>query len=190
MNLKRLFFWAFIFSVLLGYVLLSEKKPVEKKEPTYSTKLVKVFSFSPQDMQSVEIIQENKKVILKKNSESWELVSPEPNQEVRREAITSIISAITDTINIEVITDAPEDLTQYGLSSPPTLLNIFLVGQYEFNTLIRRPENRAIAQRITLNNYIDPLTVAETGRYQILFVNFLPKLNVPVSNTKEHYILP
>ncbi len=30
MNLKRLFFWAFIFSVLLGYVLLSEKMPVEK----------------------------------------------------------------------------------------------------------------------------------------------------------------
>ena len=45
------------------------------------------------------------------------------------------------------------------------LLNIFLVGQYEFNALIRRPENRAIAQRITLNYYIDPLTVAETGEY-------------------------
>jgi hypothetical protein len=131
MNLKRLFFWAFVFSVLLGYVLLSEKKPVEKKELRDSTKLVKVFSFSPEDMRSVEIIQENKKVILKKISKKWEVVSPEPNQEVRREAITSIISAITDTINIEVITDAPEDLTQYGLSSPSTLLKIFLVGKGE-----------------------------------------------------------
>ena len=45
------------------------------------------------------------------------------------------------------------------------LLNIFLVGQYEFNTLIVRPENRAIAQRITLNYYIEPLTLAETGEY-------------------------
>ncbi|MCP4338663.1 MAG: AAA family ATPase [Desulfobulbaceae bacterium] len=45
------------------------------------------------------------------------------------------------------------------------LLNIFLVGQYEFNSLIRRPENRAIAQRITLNYYIEPLTAAETGEY-------------------------
>lgn len=45
------------------------------------------------------------------------------------------------------------------------LLNIFLVGQYEFNALIRRPENRAIAQRITLNYYIEPLTAAETGEY-------------------------
>lgn len=45
------------------------------------------------------------------------------------------------------------------------LLNIFLVGQYEFNALIRRPENRAIAQRVTLNYYIEPLTVAETGEY-------------------------
>ena len=131
MNLKRLFFWAFIFSVLLGYVLLSEKKPVEKKTMKDNTKLVKVFSFSPDEMQKVEIIQENKKVILKKNSESWELISPEPKKEVRQEAVTSIISAITDTINIEVITDAPEDLTQYGLSSPSTILNIFLVGKHE-----------------------------------------------------------
>ena len=45
------------------------------------------------------------------------------------------------------------------------LLNIFLVGQYEFNALIRRPENRAIVQRITLNYYIEPLTVEETGDY-------------------------
>jgi hypothetical protein len=131
MNLKRLFFWAFIFSVLLAYVLLTEQKPAEKKPVTDNKKLVKVFSFSPKDMQSVEIIQENKKVILKKNSESWELVSPEPNQEVRQEAITSIISAITDTINIEVITDNPEDLTQYGLSSPSTILNIFLDNKDE-----------------------------------------------------------
>jgi hypothetical protein len=131
MNLKRLFFWAFIFSVLLGYVLLSEKKPVEKKEIKDNTKLIKVFSFSPEDMQRVEIIQKNKKVILKKVSGNWELVSPEPKKEVRQEAVTSIISAITDTINIEVITDAPEDLTQYGLSSPSTILNIFLEDKHE-----------------------------------------------------------
>ncbi len=45
------------------------------------------------------------------------------------------------------------------------LLNIFFVGQYEFNELIRRPENRAIAQRLTLNYYIEPLTLEETGEY-------------------------
>ena len=45
------------------------------------------------------------------------------------------------------------------------LLNIFFVGQYEFNELIRRPENRAIAQRLTLNFYIEPLTLEETGDY-------------------------
>jgi len=48
-------------------------------------------------------------------------------------------------------------------SSP--LLNIFFVGQYEFNELIRRPENRAIAQRLTLNYYIEPLTQRETEDY-------------------------
>jgi len=136
MNLKRLFFWGLIFSVLLGYVLLSEKKPVEKKEVKENTKLIKVFSFSPEDMQRVEIIQKNKKVILKKVSEKWEIVSPEPKKEVRQEAVTSIISAITDTINIEVITEAPEDLTQYGLSSPSTILNIFLEGKEDPTVLL------------------------------------------------------
>lgn len=48
-------------------------------------------------------------------------------------------------------------------SSP--LLNIFFVGQYEFNEIIRRPENRAVAQRLTLNYYIEPLTLEETGAY-------------------------
>lgn len=48
-------------------------------------------------------------------------------------------------------------------SSP--LLNIFFVGQYEFNEIIRRPENRAVAQRLTLNYYIEPLTLEETGKY-------------------------
>ena len=131
MKLKRLFFWAIIFSALLCYVLLTEQKPAEKEEIKPGTKLVKVFSFSPDEMQKVEIIQKNKKVILKKISKKWEIVSPEAKQEVRQEAVTSIISAITDTINIEVITDAPEDLTQYGLSSPSTILNIFLEGKQE-----------------------------------------------------------
>lgn len=48
-------------------------------------------------------------------------------------------------------------------SSP--LLNIFFVGQYEFNEIIRRPENRAVAQRLTLNYYIEPLSLEETGKY-------------------------
>ncbi len=48
-------------------------------------------------------------------------------------------------------------------SSP--LLNIFFVGQYEFNEIIRRPENRAVAQRLTLNYYIEPLSAEETGEY-------------------------
>jgi type II secretory pathway predicted ATPase ExeA len=48
-------------------------------------------------------------------------------------------------------------------SSP--LLTIFFVGQNEFNEIIRRPENRAVAQRLTLNYSIETLTIEETGEY-------------------------
>jgi general secretion pathway protein A len=45
------------------------------------------------------------------------------------------------------------------------LLNIFFVGQDEFNEILDRRENRAVAQRLTLNYHLRPLTVQETDSY-------------------------
>ncbi|MFA6012518.1 MAG: AAA family ATPase [Desulfobacteraceae bacterium] len=45
------------------------------------------------------------------------------------------------------------------------LLNIFFVGQAEFNTKLLEPENRSVRQRITISNHIQPLTEKETGDY-------------------------
>ncbi len=45
------------------------------------------------------------------------------------------------------------------------LINIFFVGQMEFNEILLRPENRAIRQRITVNYNIEPLTEKETREY-------------------------
>jgi general secretion pathway protein A len=45
------------------------------------------------------------------------------------------------------------------------LLNIFFVGQNEFNSILLQPENRALLRRITITYNIDPLDQAETGEY-------------------------
>ncbi|MBU1168876.1 MAG: AAA family ATPase [Proteobacteria bacterium] len=45
------------------------------------------------------------------------------------------------------------------------LLNIFFVGQMEFNTKLLEPENRAVRQRLTISNHIQPLSEKETGDY-------------------------
>ncbi len=45
------------------------------------------------------------------------------------------------------------------------LINIFFVGQNEFNEILNRSQNRAVRQRLTLNYNIDPLTPDETGEY-------------------------
>ena len=45
------------------------------------------------------------------------------------------------------------------------LINIFFVGQSEFNDIIVRPRNRAIRQRITINYNISALSEAETENY-------------------------
>jgi len=45
------------------------------------------------------------------------------------------------------------------------LINIFFVGQNEFNEILLKHENRALCQRITINYNIEPLTRSETGDY-------------------------
>ena len=45
------------------------------------------------------------------------------------------------------------------------LLNIFFVGQNEFNNILMKTECRPLRQRITVTYNIDPLTEKETGEY-------------------------
>ena len=45
------------------------------------------------------------------------------------------------------------------------LINIFFVGQIEFNSIILEPQNSAIRQRISANYDLKPLSVKETGKY-------------------------
>lgn len=45
------------------------------------------------------------------------------------------------------------------------LLNILLVGQCDFHALIHRPENQAIVRKLAVNQFIEPLTLEETGEY-------------------------
>jgi type II secretory pathway predicted ATPase ExeA len=45
------------------------------------------------------------------------------------------------------------------------LLNIFFVGQNEFNSILLQPENRALMRRITITYNLDPLDPAETCSY-------------------------
>ena len=45
------------------------------------------------------------------------------------------------------------------------LINIFFVGQQEFNSILLTPQNRALAQRITVRYHIEPLSQNETGNY-------------------------
>jgi general secretion pathway protein A len=45
------------------------------------------------------------------------------------------------------------------------LLNIFFVGQNEFNSILLQPENRALMRRITITYNLDPLDHAETCEY-------------------------
>ena len=45
------------------------------------------------------------------------------------------------------------------------LINIFFVGQPEFNEMLREDRNRAVRQRISVNYHINPLSEAETRKY-------------------------
>ena len=45
------------------------------------------------------------------------------------------------------------------------LINIFFVGQTEFNDTLRQERNKAVRQRISVSYHLDPLTETETGKY-------------------------
>jgi general secretion pathway protein A len=45
------------------------------------------------------------------------------------------------------------------------LINIFFVGQSEFNRMLNEERNKAVKQRITVSYHIDPLTELETREY-------------------------
>ncbi|MEJ2032028.1 MAG: ATPase, T2SS/T4P/T4SS family, partial [Deltaproteobacteria bacterium] len=45
------------------------------------------------------------------------------------------------------------------------LLNIFFIGQSEFNQVLEDPHNKALRQRISVNYHIDTLSEAETADY-------------------------
>jgi len=45
------------------------------------------------------------------------------------------------------------------------LINIFFVGQSEFNKMLNEERNKAVRQRITVSYHIDPLTEQETRAY-------------------------
>ncbi len=45
------------------------------------------------------------------------------------------------------------------------LINIFFVGQIEFNSIILDPKNSALRQRISVNYNLQPLSARETGEY-------------------------
>jgi len=45
------------------------------------------------------------------------------------------------------------------------LINIFFVGQIEFNRFLLEPKNSALRQRISVNYDLQPLSVKETGQY-------------------------
>lgn len=163
MNIKRLFFWGALFFLLLGYVLIFEKKPVEKISEPDGTELTPVFAFSQEDIVHLEIIHKNKRVVLKRTARSWQAISPKPKQKLRQEAIRSLLSAIVDAVVISVIADDPKDLSQFGLSRPSSVLNIFL--EEKDKPVVFLLGNKT---PITISMYAmekDKNTVIETGTF-------------------------
>jgi general secretion pathway protein A len=86
-----------------------------------------------------------------------------------------LIQADEDNKKVLLIIDEAQLLTQEMLEeirllsniekTDAKLINIFFVGQNEFNEILNKEQNRAVRQRLTLNYNIDPLTPDETGEY-------------------------
>ena len=86
-----------------------------------------------------------------------------------------LLSASEKNKKVLLIIDEAQLLTQEmleeirllsNIEKPDTkLINIFFIGQNEFNEILNRPQNRAVLQRMTLNFNLEPLTPEEVDAY-------------------------
>jgi hypothetical protein len=122
MNSKRLIFWAALFCALLGYVVVFQKSAPRKE--TTNAQLVKVFSFPADSIEKIVLRTGTKTSELVKKDNRWEIASPahlNPNQDT----IDSLLSTITGLIKIEVVSEDPKDLRQYGLENPDSSVTLY-----------------------------------------------------------------
>lgn len=117
MNVRRVVFWAVVFTGLLLYVLLQDRPrerearvalPVDQNE--------KVFAVDADDIRSVRLRTAAADVTLGRGIGGWQVTTPSQVQ-VPAETIQSLIDALTDAVVVDRIAQ-PAASEEYGLSNP------------------------------------------------------------------------
>lgn len=134
MNVKRLLFWGALFCLLFLYVVLFER-PEIRNDDKFVDDIVKVFSGSPEDIKEIHVIHNAKKSVLVKKFIAWKIAFP-PDKKLSKPLIESLISAVLDTVNIEVIEERPAGLAQYGLANPLTKVSVLSKNNNTPTTLL------------------------------------------------------
>ncbi len=133
MNTNRLLFWAAIFCFLFLYIVFFEQ-PEEIKEDNDTEETAMVFPVAREKLKGIEITFKDKKMSVEKKDGSWKLVLP-PGAAVKKELIDSLISAVLDTVIINVVEENPESLVQYGLDAPEIKIRVLCAGHPDAITL-------------------------------------------------------
>lgn len=116
MKVRRVVFWAVVFTGLLLYVLLDRPEERDIQVALQADQNEKVFAVDADDIRSVRLRSAAAEVTLTRTRGDWQVTFP-PESQAPTETIESLIDALTDAVVVDRIAQ-PAALDEYGLSDP------------------------------------------------------------------------
>ena len=167
MEKNRLFILAGVLAVLVLIAYFLTKSDQRSSTDKISTK---IYEFDSAAVDMLEIMQDGKKIAMKNNAGTWELVEP-VNYKVNQEFIGAVLSDLKNYQVLSIVSKNPENKKDFGLDdSAKVTVSVYqsgnLVGSFDIGktpdapnqTYIKVPDKDEIylAKNFLKNNFVRP----------------------------------
>lgn len=127
MKFRGLIFAAVLLAGLTGLLYWSNHhKPAETVQASADTP-PKILSLNDADITRVDLKKDNSDLALAKNGNNWQIESPE-KLDADQSAVSGMLSTLSSLSSERVVEEKPDDLKQFGLSSPKLEVDVTAKG--------------------------------------------------------------
>lgn len=119
MSWRRIAVYYTLCVVLGGYYLLFERRP-DPEKPIFQPRPVQQSRFLPIPREQIRILtlrRGDATITLQRNEQGWHVIEP-AGAKVTSALVTSLVESLTVEKEIQIVAEAPKDLTPYGLAPP------------------------------------------------------------------------
>ena len=117
MNTKRIAVWAALFFSLLIFVLVVDQQPRQPGKQTSEPSAPRIFTCPADDLQDILLTRHARTLRLMKTARGW-TTEPPCNDKVTQDHLTSFVTTLLDTPQLEVVARNGAAREQFGLTTP------------------------------------------------------------------------